>query len=140
MIGYSSAAPKNILQQKLHETSRESMLPKDEDDRITYGVISEINYNNGQVRVRKILSDGKIGDEISNGFLPLSTPLSEIHLLWGALREGLVVRIYYKGKLSPKNVIVEIIGDEDHRFLNKAPLQNEIEIGAWKVFLGGIPM
>jgi hypothetical protein len=139
-MGYSSAAPKNILQQKLHETSRESMLPKDEEDRITYGIISEINYNNGQVRVRRILSDGKIGDEISNGFLPLSTPLSEIHLLWGALREGLVVRVYYKGKLSPKNVIIEVIGDEDHQFLNKAPLQNEIEIGPYKIFLGGVSL
>ena len=137
-MAYSSAAPKNILQQKLHETSREGTLPKDEEDRIAYGIISEINYNNGQVRVRRILSDGKIGDEVSNGFLPLSTPLSEIHLLWGALREGLVVRIYYKGKLNPKNVIVEVIGDEDHQFLNKAPLQNEVEIGAWKLFLGGV--
>lgn len=139
-MAYSSAAPKNILQQKLHETSRESMLPKDEEDRITYGVISEVNYSNGQVRVRRILSDGKIGNEISNGFLPLSTPLSEIHLLWGALREGLVVRVYYKGKLNPKNVIIEIIGDEDHRFLNKTPLQNEIEIGAYKIFLGGVSL
>jgi len=136
--GYSSSAPKNVFQQKLAETSRESTMPSDEADRITYGIISEVNYEKGQVKVRKILADGKIGDDISNGFLPLATPLSEIHLLWGQLREGLVVRVYYKGKLSPKNVIVEVIGDEDHKFLNKEPVKNEIEIGAFRILAGGI--
>jgi hypothetical protein len=135
---YSSSAPKNILQQKLHETSREARTPSDEADRITYGVISEVNYDNGQVKVRKILADGKIGDKISNGFLPLATPLSVIHHQFGALREGLVVRIYYRGKLNPKNVIIDVIGEEDHQFLSKQPAQNEIAIGPWRIFSGGV--
>jgi hypothetical protein len=135
MKGYSSSAPKNVFQQKLAETSRESTTPSDEADRITYGIISEVNYEKGQVKVRKILADGKIGDEISGSFLPLATSLSEIHLLWGQLREGLVVRVYYKGKLNPKNMIIEVIGDEDHKFLTKEPVKNEIETGAWKIFL-----
>lgn len=137
-MGYNSSAPKNEFQQKFKDTSTQSRNPSDEADRITYGVISEINFNNGQVKVKKLLADGKIGDEMAGGFLPLATPLSEIHLLWGALREGLIVRIYYKGKLAPKNQIVEVIGDETHSFLNKEPISNEIEIGPFKIFAGGI--
>ena len=135
---YSSSAPKNIFQQKFHDTSRQARNPSDEADRITYGVISAINYNNGQVKVRRILADGRIGDEISGGFLPLATPLAIVHHLFGALREGLVVRIYYKGKLNPKNVIIEVIGEEDHQFISKEPRQNEIKIGAFRIMSGGI--
>ena len=135
---YNSSAPKNVFQQKLHNTSREARNPSDEADRITYGVISAVNYNNGQVKVKRILSDGRVGEEISGGYLPVSTPLSFIHHNFGALREGLVVRIYYKGKLSPKNVIIEVIGEEDHRFVSKEPQQNEIKIGAWRIMSGGI--
>lgn len=135
---YSSSAPKNIFQQKLHDTSRQARNPSDEADRITYGIISAVNYNNGQVKVRRILADSKIGDEISGGFLPLATPISVVHHNFGALREGLVVRIYYKGKLSPKNVIIEVIGEEDHKFISKEPQQNEIQVGVWKILSGGI--
>jgi len=137
-MSYSSSAPKNVFQQKLHNTSRESISPKDEADRITYGVISKVNYDIGQVKVKRLLEDGKVGDLISDGFLPLSTPISDIHLRFGALREGLVVRIYYKGKLSPKDVIIEVIGDEDFKFLSKEPVQNEIVIGPHKIFSAGM--
>jgi hypothetical protein len=133
-MSYTSSAPKNILQQKLHDTSRATRDPPDEGPRITYGVISAVNYANGQVKVRRFISDGRIGDEISGSYLPLSTPLSDIHLRFGALREGLVVRVYYRGKLTPKNVVVEVIGGEDHSFLNKTPQENEIKIGAYKIF------
>jgi hypothetical protein len=135
---YNSSAPKNVFQQRFHETSRVARNPSDEADRITYGVISAVNHNNGQVKVRRILTDGKIGNEISGGYLPLSTPLSFIHHNFGALREGLVVRVYYKGKLNPKNVIIEVIGDEDHVFLNKIPAENEIQIGPWRILAGGL--
>jgi len=138
MPGYSSSSPKNILQQKMHENTREAGQPADEQERITYGIISEINYESSQVKVKLLKADGKIGDEISGGYLPLATPLSEIHLLWGALREGLVVRVYWKGKLRPRDAIVEVIGDEDHKFLQKPPSLNEIAVGPWRIFSGGI--
>ena len=86
MQGYNSSAPKNKLQQALHETNRQAQQPSDEQDRITYGIISSVNYDSGQVKVKKLNAEGKVGNEISEGYLPLATPLSEIHLLWGALR------------------------------------------------------
>ncbi len=137
-FGYTSSAPKNQLQQNLHENTREASQPPNEQERITYGVISDVDYESSQVKVKLLKSDGKIGEEITKGFLPLATPLSEIHLLWGALREGLVVRVYWKGKLAPREVIIEVIGDEEHKFLNKTPIQNEIAIGPWRIFSGGL--
>jgi hypothetical protein len=137
-MGYRSSAPKNILQQKLHETSRDSTMPSDDAERIMYGVISEVNYNSGQVKVKKILTDGKIGDEISSGFVPLVTPLSVIHQQFGALREGLVVRVYYRGSLSPKNIMVDVIGEEGYKFLSKEPIKNEVDIGPYRIFGGSM--
>jgi hypothetical protein len=134
MEGYNSSAPKNKLQKALHETNRRASQPPDEQVKITYGVISEVNNKNGQVRVKELLADGKTGKEISGKFLPLTTPLSEIYLLWGALREGLVVRVYSRGKLTQRNAIIEVIGDEDHSFVTKVPYQNEIGIGPYKIF------
>lgn len=138
MGGFNSSSPKTLLQKELDSTAREARNPPDELDRITYGIISKVDYETGQVKVKQLQSDGKIGDEISDVFLPLATPLSEIHLLWGALREGLVVRIYCKGKLRSKDAIIEVIGDEDHSFVRKEPLQNEIEIGPFLIFSGGL--
>ena len=137
MSGFRSGSPKNILQQKLNDTSRETSNPSDEADRIAYGIISAVDFQSGQVKVKKLSADGKVGDEISNKFLPLATPLSEIHLLWGSLREGLVVRIYYRGKLNPKRAIIEVIGDEEHSFLTKEPALNEVNIGPYKIFGAG---
>ena len=131
---YNTAAPKNQFQNVLKKVSKEAEAPSDEAQKITYGVISEVNHNNGQVKVRKLLADGKIGDDIANSFLPLATPTTVVHQLFGALREGLVVRIYYRGKLNPKNVIIEVIGEEDHQLLNKEPAQNEIQVGAHEIF------
>jgi hypothetical protein len=136
MTGYSSSSPKNILQQRLHETTREAGDPPDELERISYGVITEVDYETSQVKVRKFLEGGRMGDMVSDGFLPLATPLSEIHLLWGLLREGLVVRVYWRGKLAPKNVLIEVIGDEDHKLLRKAPESNEVQVGPWRLFNG----
>jgi len=138
MPGYNSSAPKNELQQALHETNRQAQQPSDKQDRVTYGIISAVNYDSGQVKVKKLEADGKVGNEISNAFLPLATPLSEIYLLWGALREGLVVRIYWRGKLSPRNAIIEVIGDEDHSFLRKTPYLNEVAVGAYRIFSPGL--
>jgi hypothetical protein len=138
MEGFNSAAPKNKLQKALHETNRLASQPPDDQIKITYGVISEINNKNGQVKVKRLTADGKVGGLISGSFLPLATPFSEIYLLWGALREGLVVRVYSKGKLTQKNAIIEVIGDEGHSFVTKAPYQNEVGIGAYRIFGPGI--
>lgn len=134
LIGQTTAA-KNKLQQYSHDTHRESRQPVDEQDRITYGVISDVDEDTSQVKVRFLKSDGIVGDELSPNFLPLSTPLEQIHLLWGLLRKGLVCRIYWKGKISPRKAIIEVIGNENHKLINQAPVPNEITIGPWQIFM-----
>lgn len=131
---YSTSAPKNALQQTLHNTSREAGNPADEQLRISYGTISEVNQETSQVKVRIYKADGSLGEEITKGFLPIINPLSQIHMNYGLLRDGLVVRIFWKGKLEPQNALIEVIGDEDLAFLQKKPEQNEMQVGPFLIF------
>jgi hypothetical protein len=135
--GYSSGSPQNQLQQNLNKLNLDVGQPSDDQLQISYGVVSEVDQDTSQVKVKFLLEDGKLGEELSPGFMPVITPLSVIHHLWGLLREGLVVRIYWKGKLEPHKAMIEVIGDEEHSLLNKEPMINEITIGVWKLFSGG---
>lgn len=132
------SAPKNALEQKLGRTAMEAGQPSNEQNRIAYGIISKVNQDTSQVKVKLLTKDGEVGEELTSGFLPLMNILSDIHLRFGALREGLVCRIYWKGKLKPTDPLVEVIGDEDHLFLKKAPATNKVEVGPYAIFSGGM--
>jgi hypothetical protein len=132
------STPKNALEQKLGKTAMEAGQPANEQDRIGYGIISKVNHDSSQVKIRLLNSDGQPGEELTGGFLPLLTPLSDIHLRYGALREGLVCRIFWKGKLRPKTPLVEIIGEEDHSLLKKKAASNQVDIGPYQIFSGGL--
>lgn len=132
------SAAKNALEQKLGKTSSEAGQPANDQERIGYGIISEVNHDTSQVKIKLLTADGQQGKELKGGFLPLLTPLSVIHLLYGALREGLVCRLYWKGKLQPRAPLVEVIGDESHSFLVKVPAENKIAIGPYQIFSGGM--
>lgn len=133
-MGYNTSAAKNAFQQTLHNTNQSTKNPADQSERISYGVISDVNQDTSQVKVRMYKPDGTTGDEISPGYLPILNPLSQIHLNYGLLREGLVVRIFWKGKLEPQTALIEVIGDETLTFLHKTPEQNSIEIGPFRIF------
>lgn len=134
MNNYNSPAAKNSFQKLLHNTSRDAGSPSDEGNRISYGVISEVNQDTSQVKVRGYDQDGSLGEEITKGFLPILNPLSQVHMNYGLLREGLVVRIFWRGKLEPQNALIEVIGDEELAFLQKKPEPNEIQVGPFKIF------
>lgn len=139
MAPYRTTAARNQVQQALSETGKAVGQPQDRQERISYGIISKVNADTSQVKVRMLKADKEPGEEISPQFLPLINSLSEIHHLYGALREGLLVRIYWRGKLGPKNdALIEVIGDEDSSFLKKSPENNEIDIGPFKIFSGGL--
>ncbi len=131
---YQSPAAKNSFQKVLHNTAKEAGNPADEQLRISYGTISEVNQETSQVKVRIYKPDGSLGEEITKGFLPIINPLDQIHMNYGLLRDGLVVRIFWRGKLEPQNALIEVIGDEELAFLQKKPQQNEIEIGPFRIF------
>lgn len=133
-----NSAPRNALEQKFNKTHDEASQPAHEQDRISYAIISEVNEDSCQVRIRLLKADGEPGELLSGGFLPLLNPLDDIHMRFGSLRKGLLCRIYWRGKLKPKNPIVEVIGDEDHSFLKKKPATNKVELGPFAIFSGGV--
>ena len=135
---YTTSAAKNALAQTLHKTANEAGNPADEQVRIGYGAISEVDYDTSQVKVKMYRPDGSPGEELTKGFLPVLNPLSQIHMNYGLLREGLVCRIYYRGKLDPSFALIEVIGDEELSFLQKAPEANEIQIGPFLIFGPGL--
>jgi hypothetical protein len=133
-----SSAPKNALQQGFTSLNNIASQPPDDIERISYGVIAEVHEESYQVKVNFLKADKTLGEAISDGFLPLLNSLSQIHLLYGALRPGLLVRIYWRGKIKPNTAIIEVIGDEDSSFLQKEIEVNEIETGPWMLLSGGL--
>ncbi len=131
-------APKNALEQRLQRTASEANQPTHEQDRIGYAIITEVNHETSQVRIRLLKADGDPGEVLPGGFLPLLNPLDDIHMRFGTLRKGMICRIYWRGKLKPKNPLVEVIGDESYSFLKKKPAINVIEIGPFLIFSGGV--
>jgi hypothetical protein len=136
---YKPSSSRNKLQQQIQNTERDVGSPDDDQDKIGYGLVSAVKPESSQVKVRMFQRDGSLGKELSNGaFLPLINSLENIHLMWGQLRKGLFVRIYYRGKMEPKRIMVEVIGDEETDFLRKEPKQNDMETGIYKFFSGGL--
>ncbi len=131
-------SPKNALEQRLTKTHNEATQPAHEQDRTSFAIITEVNQSTSQVKIRLLKADGEPGEVLNGGFLPLINPLGDIHLRFGMLRKGLLCRISWRGRLKPKNPIVEVIGDEDHSFLKKKPAANAVELGPYAIFSGGI--
>lgn len=130
---------RNTFERKFQNITNEAMQPSTSGERISYGVITEVDVNTSQVKVILLKDDGTAGEKVGNGFLPLLTSLDEIYLKFGILRPGLRVRLFWKGRIYPPQTgIVEVIGDESYNFLKKQPAKPEIEIGCYRLFSGGL--
>lgn len=129
---------RTVREAQLAKTARKSGQPVQDALRIRYGIITAVDHEDSQVKV-KLFTNAGLPDMDLPAFYPLINPLSEIHLLWGRLREGLAVRVFYVGKEDPpKNVLVEIIGDEGLSFLRKERKENVIATGPYKLMSGGL--
>lgn len=133
----SNTAPKNSLEQRLHKSSQEAGQPVNEQDRIGYAIIEEVKVQSSQVKIRLLKADGDPG-EVLPGYHPLLNPIDDLQNRFGALRKGMVCRIFWKGKLRPKNPIVEVIGPEGHTFLTKKAFPNKVDTGPHAIFSGGV--
>jgi hypothetical protein len=131
---------RNKLQNNMQSTHQKSETPVDDSHNIAYGLITAVNNDTSQVKVKLYTTDSTFAsDEILNGaYLPLLNPLIQIQHEWGAIRVGLLVRVHWKGKLNQKNAVIEIVGDEESPFLNKEPLQNELPTGPFRIFSAGL--
>ena len=130
--------PKNLLQQQFRTLNNDVGQPPDDVERISYGIITEVDLETSQVKVNFLKDDKTQGEPVSKDFLPLINSLNQVSSLFGGLRKGLLVRIYWRGKLRPKTALIEIIGDEDSSFLKKDFETNEIETGPWFFLSGGL--
>lgn len=130
---------KNKLQNILQKTHVQSQSPVDEQHNWSYGAITEVNSENSQVKVKLFTKNNDLENrEILGGaFLPLMNPLTQIHHQWGALREGLIVRVHWRGKMDQKTCIVEVIADEETSFLSKEATPNELPTGPFRLFQSG---
>lgn len=145
-LGLGAGEPSERPRGKTTKDHKESSLataakdPGNEQDRIRYGVISKVN-DNSMVKVRLLNNNGKHegGDIVSGTFLPIINPLSQIHLSFGSLCKGQIVRVFWRGKLSPNaSTIIEVIANEGHKFLQKDRKSNEVNTKAFMWNSGGL--
>lgn len=131
---------RNTVQTRRETNAAAGRTPSDEQDRIRYGIITKVNENSF-VKIRLLNNAGEpVGSDIVDGaFLPLITPLSQIFMLWGSLRKGLLCRVFWRGKLEPNaSSAIEVIADEHHNFLKKEIQSNEIATNPYKLMSGGL--
>ena len=67
---FKSTAPRNKLEQTLDHTSQEAGQPAQEQDRISYGLITAVNDDTSQVKIRLLDGEGELGEELA-GYFPL---------------------------------------------------------------------
>lgn len=130
---------KNILHKQLSDTGVSAELLSFDAHKTAYGIISDVDIDTSQVKVKLILGDMQYSDkEVLDGqFLPLINSLKDIYNRFGSLRKGLLVRLHWTGRLDQKNCKAEVIAGEDSSLLRKDQLENEIDHGAYKLFSGG---
>lgn len=130
---------RNKLHSHFRKLDVEASSPNDDQQKVSIGVISDVRTEDGQVKVRLFERNGEPGEEILGGvYLPVLQSFDYIHKLFGQLRKGLYVRVWWKGKLEPRNCLVEIIGDENTNFIKKDVKHNDMETGVYKFFMGGL--
>lgn len=134
-------AAKNSSQKAKAAANNAQGQPSEEQDQFRFGIVTNVNKHN-LATVKFLNANGEPeGQDIAEGsYLSIITPLNVINHLYGSLRKGLMCRIWFKGKLKPKaaSTFIEIIGDEDFSFLKKEPEDNEITIGPYRIFSGGL--
>lgn len=140
----------NQMQKVTRTNTEKGSEPVDEQLRISYGVIAEVNDDNQRVRIdlygrggSKIrVGAGVNGNQEKGAFVPIMQPLSIIHTLYGSLRKGLVVRVFWRGKHAPgKEAIAEVISDAEESIFRSGSEEtksNELATTPHDIFTGGV--
>jgi hypothetical protein len=142
-----SKSAKNALQQKVNSVETTALRPDQIGDHIAYGIITDVSPSY-QVKVSLLGDNGSIvpgGNIMGGSFIPLMNPLEDVFLRFGDLREGMTVRIHWRGTMNHnihpqaiKWAVVEVVSSEDHSFLNKPKEENTIAMYPHKIFSGGL--
>lgn len=136
----------NIQEENKKKVDRKAGDPSDQQDRISYGEITEVVTKNSLVYVKKY------GDPEDTPLLkdtahpngkpvPVIQPLRVINHLYGGLHKGMKVRIFWIGKNDAKSAFVEVIGADDFNLkgiMNKEPEANRQETLPYLCVSGGV--
>jgi hypothetical protein len=137
----------NQSQQQEAESTRS---PGKAELRVSYGVITDVALDTSQVKVLVFNGfnrnqDIMLGASKPGGdgiFVPLAQPLHIIHHMFGALRKGLCVRIFWRGIHAPGSESqIEVISDEakpNFRSGTKEQEINQKDTRPYKIFSGGL--
>lgn len=122
--------------------------PNDEQLRIDYGSIAEVDYETSRVRIDRLIRGqkseriGKTENNKDGAWIPILQSLHIIHTFYGSLRPGLTVRIFWRGKNTPgTEAIVEVISEKSiTEFMtgSEKPRSNELYTGPGKYSQGGV--
>lgn len=144
----SKPLPQNKVAQSFDSTNQRAGEPIDEQLRISYGTIVDVNTEKNTILIDLFGHDNRkirVGatDRNKKGvYVPIIQPLPIIHLLYGALRKGLIVRVFWKGKHEPgREVVAEVISDDEvAQFLSgrQEPRSNELTTSPHEIFTGGV--
>lgn len=137
--------PRNVREDKNHKVDRKAGDPSDQQDRISYGEITEVVNKTSQVYV-KIYGDPDqylLADQAHPKGKPVSViqPLRVINHLYGSLHQGMKVRIFWIGKNDAKSAFVEVIGADDFDLkgiISKEPEANRQDTLPYLTLSGGV--
>lgn len=144
----SKPLTQNKIAQSFDSTNQRAGEPKDEQLRLSYGVIVDVDTETNKAFIDIFGEGGKrirIGSTDRNeagALVSIMQPMTVIHHLFGSLRKGLIVRVFWKGKHVPgKEAVAEIISDDPSaEFVtgNKGARSNELNTGPHDIFTGGV--
>lgn len=122
--------------------------PIDEQQRVSFGQIAEVNEDTQRVRVDIFGRNGnlkRLGKTERNPegpYIPVLQPLQVIHHLFGSLRKGLIVRVWWRGKQAPASeAIAEIVTDQEGAVFftgEESARSNELATSPHEIFAGGV--
>ena len=139
----------NAVSKTFKDNATTGSNPVDEQIRISFGTIAEVDDETNRVKVDVVGRGGekqRVGsghDGTKEGiWVPIIQPLEIIHSLYGALRKGLLVRVFWRGKDTPGiEAVAEVFSNvtmEEFRAGSQEARSNELATSPHNIFTGGV--
>lgn len=142
-VQYRPSAPRNNHQSSVSGASQSATQPTNDQPNIAYGRVKEVI--GGKRVIITYFNDNNNKDEDMKIPVAINSPgLEAIKTLYGGLKPGLPVRIFFKGMWPPdplvNDVKVDVIGgfDDDIAKDDADPEPEELATGPYKLFSGGL--
>jgi hypothetical protein len=143
-VQHRPTAAKDKLNATLDSQAVKSGSPSDEQLRVSYGEIFKVHEERSTVDITlfgRNTDEAKEGEKIFE--VPLLHPLHFYHLVYGQLRAGLCVRLFWRGgRQKPgREAIAEVISNNACTIFRSGKKEyepNTINTGPWQIFSGGL--